>query len=450
MSTTPMPLDRVKRHGADAVSFQSLKVDAQWWIDAPPPAGSGGAVAYVSSGRSWIAIGTPLAEDRWRATAVRRFCAAARASRRRPIFFGVEDRRPFTGCRLLTIGLQSVLRPAAWDTTLRQRPKLREQLRRARAKGITVRAVSAGDLAPGAPLRADVERLRREWLSTRALEPLEFLVAVDPFYAAHEHRYFVAERRGVPVQFLSSVPIYERDGWLMEDMLRGTAAPNGTTELLIDAMMSSVSREQGWLTPGLTPLTGAIPWWLRLFRFSSVALYDFSGLLRFRSRLHPPSWDEVSLAWDRGSAPRVLIDVLRAFAGGRLIRFAWRSLFWHASGPPWAIAVPLVLWTAWLAGLVVFGGAGLLGYSAAALSAWVLFDLIIAWLLFKVARRPQRRFLIAVAALVMGDAVLSFRQLAAVGWGPTAVTALSRLIATTGPVVGAAALSWAAARARVR
>jgi phosphatidylglycerol lysyltransferase len=280
------------------------------------------------------------------------------------------------------------------------------------------------------------------------MEPLDFLVAVNPFYAMDQHRCFIAERHGVPVQFLSSVPIHSRHGWLMEDMLRGSAAPNGTTELLIDAMLRSLNRERGWLTPGLTPLTGAIPWWLRLVRFSSVALYDFSGLLQFRSRLHPAAWDEVSLAWDRGSPLFVLVDVLRAFAGGRLFRFAWRTLFRHASGPPWAIAVPLVVWTGWLTGLVVFGGASLLGYSTTALAAWVGFDVAIAWLLFKVARRPHRRSLIAVASLVMGDAVLSIRHLAAVGFGPSALTALCRLIATSGPVVGAAALAWAASRAR--
>jgi phosphatidylglycerol lysyltransferase len=430
------------------VSFQSLKIDAQWWIDAAPPEGSGGAVAYVPSGRSWIAIGTPLADDRWRATAVRRFCAAARASGHRPIFFGIEDRQPFTGCRLLTIGLQSVLRPVEWDTTLHQRPRLREQLRRARAKKVTVRRVDAAELLPGTTLRAGIDRLRREWLSSRAMEPLDFLVAVQPFYAADEHRYFVAERGGVPVQFLSSVPICGRHGWLMEDMLRGTSAPNGTTELLIDAMMRSLTREQDWLTPGLTPLTGAIAWWLRVVRFSSTALYDFSGLLRFRSRLHPAAWREVSLAWDRGWPPFVLLDVLRAFAGGRPVRFASRSLFWHANGPPWVIAVPLVVWTAWLAGLVVFGYARLLGYSTMMLARWVGFDIAIAWLLFKVAHRPHRWFLVAIAALVMGDAILSIRHLAEVGLGPNVLTAFCRLIATTGPIVGTAALAWAASRAR--
>jgi phosphatidylglycerol lysyltransferase len=159
------PLDALKQHGADAVSFQALKVGARWWTDVPPPEGSGAAIAYVPSGRSWIAIGSPLADDMNRAAAVRRFCAAARAERRRAVFFGVEDRAWLAGCRTLVIGIQSVLKVSEWDLTLRRWPRLREQVRRARAKGVTVRAVDPGELAEGMPLRAAVERLKGEWLA---------------------------------------------------------------------------------------------------------------------------------------------------------------------------------------------------------------------------------------------------------------------------------------------
>jgi hypothetical protein len=406
-------------------------------------------VAYVPSGKSWIAIGTPLADPDRRAGAVRRFCAAARAHGRRPVFFGIEDRVPFSGCRTLTLGLQSVLKPSEWDATLRRRPKLREQLRRARAKGVTVRAVDPAELDQGTPLHTAVARLRAEWLASRAMEPLGFLVDVEPFYARGEHRYFVAERGPKAVQFLSCVPIYASSGWLMEDMLRGTDAPNGTTELLIAAMMQSLDGDPCWLTPGLTPLTGTIPWWLRVVRFSSVALYDFSGLLRFRSRLRPAAWMPVSLAWDRGSPFGVLLDVLRAFANGRLVRFALRSLVWHPNGPPWVVAVPLVAWTALLAALVISGNAWLLGYSSVSLSAWVVFDLAIARLLFTVAHKPQAGRLTMMAIVVMCDAAVSLRHVADIGLGVGMATVLTRTVATVGPLIGTVALFWAAWRARV-
>jgi len=329
-------LDTLKRYGADAVSFQALKAGARWWFDALPPEGTGASIAYVPSGRSWIAIGSPLADDANRAAAVRRFCAAARARGRRAVFFGVEDRAWLTGCRTLMIGIQSVLKPSEWDLTLRRWPRLREQLRRARAKGVTVRAVDPGELDEGMPLRASVERLRDEWLRSRGMEPLDFLVAVKPFHAVSEHLYFVAERGGEAVQFLSAVPIYARDGWLMEDMLRGSHAPNGTTELLIAALMRRLGGDPYWVTPGLTPLAGDVAPWLRAIGIATRPLYNFSGLWRFRARLHPAAWTPIWLAWDRGLAPLVIFDVLRAFAGGRIVSFAWRSLFmrrhaWRAS-----------------------------------------------------------------------------------------------------------------------
>ena len=438
----------LKQHGTDAVSFQALKAGTHWWLDEAPPVGTGAQVAYVPSGGSWIAIGTPLAESAVRQEAILRFINAARAAGRRPMFFGIEDLTPFVGCRTLLLGLQSVLKPSEWDATLRHRPRLREQLRRARAKGVIVREVQAEEVVGGTPLRRDVERLRSEWLASRHLEPMSFLVAVDPFYSAGEHLYFVAERRGVSVQFLSAVPIYAANGWLMEDMLRGRDAPNGTTELVIDALMRRVEAARGWLTPGLTPLSGPIPWWLRLTRCASVALYDFSGLWRFRSRLRPSAWSSVWLAWDRGPALGPLIDVLRAFAGGRLVAFALRSLLFHPNGPPWAVAVPLVPWTILLAVLAAAGRHEALGFSSLALCGWVIFDAALAWLLFDAARRPRRSRLAAVAAVAGLDALLSIQHLSAVGLGPNWTSALLRIVATAGPIIGTAALVWATWRAR--
>ena len=442
-------LDALKRFGVDAVSFQAFKVGGHWWVDEAPPAGTGARVAYVRSGGSWIAIGTPLAEPTLRSEAVLRFIATARAAGRRPMFFGVEDLAPFQGCRALLLGLQSVLKPSEWTATLRQRPKLREQLRRALAKGVKVREVHDGELSPGSPMHRDVERLRAQWLSSRHLEPMSFLVDVEPFYEAGEHLYFVAERRGASVQFLSAVPIYASNGWLMEDMLRGRNAPNGTTELVIDALMRRVESDRGWITPGLTPLTGSIPWWLRFIRSASLALYDFSGLWRFRSRLRPSAWRPVWLVWDRGPAIAPLVDVLRAFADGRLLTFALTSLLRHPNGPPWAVAVPLVPWTILLAGLSAAGRHDTLGFSSTALRGWVIFDAALAWLLFEVARHPRRSRLAALAGIAGLDAVLSIQHLSTVGLGPTLISALLRIVATAGPMIGTAALCWATWRAHL-
>ena len=445
MTTIPAARARalaaLDRFGEDAVSFQGLESALAWWHDASAPAGTGASVAYLDTGRSWIAAGRPLAADT--APAARRFAAAARAAGRRPVFFAVESLAPFAGFRHLAIGLQSVLEPSRWPATLATHRRLREQLRRARAKGVSVRVVEPAELMPGMPLRAAVERLGAEWLAARAMEPMAFLVAVEPFHAPERHLYVVAERHGRPVQFLSAVPARRSGGWLFEDMLRGAEAPNGTTELVLDLALRTIAGDAAWATPGLTPLAGGVSWSLQAARIVSRPLYDFEGLRRFRARLSPSRWIPIWLVWDRGPALLVLADVLRAFAGGRLAAFAWRSLTRHPNGPPWMVALPLVPWTAWLALLAVLGRADLLGFSTAALAGWIAFDAVLATLLFQVARRPRLRGLAGLSIAAAADAALSCRHLALRGLGAGALAPALRLAATAGPILGTAGLLWA-------
>lgn len=379
--------------------------------------------------------------------------------------------------RRLPLGRQSILLPSRWPDSLRVKPRLREQLRRARAKGVTVRRLTADDLAAETPTRRRIDQLCRLWLGSRRMEPMHFLVSVEPFHYPDEHIYLVAERDGRIVQFLSAVPIYARRGWLMEDMLRAPEAPNGTTELLLDRLFHEArtndhsrvfdeapartalsplaetpavddeQEDETFITPGLTPLAGAIPWWLRLARDVSRPLYDFAGLERFRARLAPPRWDTVWLVWDRGPAPRVLLDVLAAFAGGSLTRFAWRTFTRHPSAPPWGLALPLLPWSLLLACLVLLGRADLLGFSALALAGWVLFDAALAWLLFRAAHRPHPARLATAAACAGLDAALSVQHLLDVGFGPSAVSTLLRFLATAAPIAGCGALVWALRRA---
>lgn len=308
--------------------------------------------------------------------------------------------------------------------------------------------MDAAELADGLPLRRDVEELRRAWLHSRRMEPMGFLVSVEPFHRPEAHIYLIAERQQRVVQFLSAVPIYAGRGWLMEDMLRSASAPNGTTELLIDRLMREVGDARR-VTPGLTPLSGRLPWWLRFARVAMRPLYDFSGLERFRARLSPGRWDPIWLTWDRGAAPSVLIDVLTAFASGRLVRFAARSLIRHPSGPPWVLALPLFPWTLLLAILCVAGHASLLGFSTPALAGWVAFDAVLAWLLVRAAMRPKPARMGAAVAWAAVDAGLSIRHLAQAGLGAGAIAETLRLVATLAPVAGCAALTWAWHQARV-
>ena len=433
-------LDVLKKFGADSLSFTAVESGMRHWVDEETDA----CVAYVDTGSAWVAVGAPVGPPQAVVRVARRFALAARASGRRACFFATETLKA-PDFSSLVIGEQPIFRPAEW---LRERRgSLRGQIRRARAKGVHVRRVEPAELDEGSHLRSRIEQLTAEWLASRHMEPMGFAAAVEPFHHPEEHRYFVAERRGEVIEFLSAVPIYARDGWLVEDVIRGESVPNGTTELLLDAFARDVASSR-MLTLGLSPLTGNVVWPLRLARVAMRPLFDFTGLRAFRERLHPESWEPVFLVYPKSESWIVhVVEALRAMARGSLIRFGARSLVRHPSGPPWLLSLPLVPWCAALACLALTHRAPWLGFSASQLAAWVVFDIALALALFRAALRPRLTSLVPVTALAALDAALSLEHAVRVGFGATWVDASLRLTAVVAPCCGALVLGWACLRA---
>jgi lysylphosphatidylglycerol synthetase-like protein (DUF2156 family) len=319
-------LELVKRHGRDATSFQVLEPEFRHWFG-----GDDTCVAYVDTGRAWVAAGAPIADASRAPAAADAFVAAARAAGRRVAFFATEapfvERTP--SLRALAIGQQPVWRPADWPATVATTAGLRAQLRRAHRKGVRVLRLAPAELEPPeAPARKEIERLMSRWLARKALPPMGFLLQLHAFSHARERLSFVARRQGRVVGFLSAVPVYARGGWLFEDLLRDPAAPNGTSEVLFDAAMTA-ARElgSGYATLGLAPLAGDVPWWLELARTSTSPLYDFRGLETFKAKLKPSAWAPVFLSYlPEHGALRTIADALRAFAREHLVAYGARAL----------------------------------------------------------------------------------------------------------------------------
>ncbi|MFE8602923.1 phosphatidylglycerol lysyltransferase domain-containing protein [Archangium violaceum] len=398
-------LGLLKRHGWNATSFQVLEPGYSYWFD-----GEDACVAYVDTGQAWVVAGAPIAPHERLGEVARRFEAHAAASGRRLCFFATEQRMldaaPLNG---MTIGEQPVWDPRLWELSVRESRSLREQLRRARAKGVRVREVSPSELRDAAhPVRAGVDGLMERWLSARRMAPMGFLVQLSPFAWAEERRSFVAERDGEVVAFLSAVPVYARNGWLVQHLLRDARAPNGTAELLVDAVMRAAASEgRGYLTMGLAPLAGEVDGWLRAARVVGTPLYDFEGLRAFKARLRPHAWHRIHLAWPaRHGSPLPLYDALRAFARGSLTRFGLATLLRRPLPLVWLLAVLLVPWTVLLAlpanthrfpsPLVQWG--------------WVLFDVGLAVGLFSLVRRWRSGLALLLASLITGDACLTLLE----------------------------------------
>jgi phosphatidylglycerol lysyltransferase len=310
--------DLVVRHGRDTVAFQGLGPAFAPWR------GAIGGAAYVDTGGAWVVAGSPLAPLDQLADAAAELTAAAAGAGRRASFFAAEQPLVDAGLRAMRIGEQPVWRARSWSDVVARDPSLRYQLARARHKGVVVRTARAGELAAGTPLRAAIAALGARWQDSHKLPPMHFLVELDPLALLADRHVVVAERGREVVGFGSTVPVPARDRVFLEHFVRSPDAPNGTVELVVDAVMRAGLAAE--VTLGLAPLAGQVARWLRLARWAGGSLYRFAGLRAFKAKLRPDGWEPVYLCTCGGSPLVALRDALRAFAGGSLLGYAGRTL----------------------------------------------------------------------------------------------------------------------------
>lgn len=391
----------VHRYGWNATSFQTLEQGYHYFFEAD------GCVAYVDTGRAWVVAGAPIAAPAEVAGVLGAFLARAREARRRVCLFATEQRLgALVGDQLrsLCIGEQPVWDPREWPEILRRRKSLREQLRRARAKGVTVREVAAAELEAGAT-RERIARVAERWQSAHRMAPMDFLVRLELFSFTEDRRCFVAEQGGRVIGVAGVVPVPARPGWFIEDLVRDPAAPNGTAEALIDSVMRWASAEgSSWLTLGLAPLAGDVSPLLRAARKSGALLYDFEGLRSYKAKLEPEAWLPLFLSYPPSQGALIsLLDALAAFTRTGFFGFAWRTLTRGPIVVVRVLAVLLVPWTLLLAAAPSepwFGRAWLKW-------SWVVFDALVAAGLFRFLYKRSTASLTPLAVAVTLDAVLT-------------------------------------------
>ena len=179
-----------------------------------------------------------------------------------------------------------------------------------------------------------LRRCLAEWLETRNLPPLHFLVEPETLSNLADRRVFVAVMGGREVvAFTVLSPVPARDGWLVEQIVRGRSAPNGTAELLLDFAMKSVAESGStYATLGLSPLSQRArvaelsePAWLKFLlswvRLHGARFYNFGGLDSFKAKFNPERWEPIYAISEGNPFPsRALYAIAGAFSGGNPIK----------------------------------------------------------------------------------------------------------------------------------
>jgi phosphatidylglycerol lysyltransferase len=109
-------------------------------------------------------------------------------------------------------------------------------------------------------------------------------------------RYFYAEVGGTPVAFISCLPIYARDGFLLEDAIREPRAPYGVIELITLAIIDDLKQHGGkMLTFGISPkldvsaLSGPSRVVANVGMWFANNAFNLHKLYHFRKKFHTPA-----------------------------------------------------------------------------------------------------------------------------------------------------------------
>jgi phosphatidylglycerol lysyltransferase len=326
----------VLEHGWNATAYQILNPGIELWFSKAGDA----VIGFVLYSKTRVVGGAPVCALSRLDSVAQEFVSDAHSAGHRACYFGAGERldnsygnNPHWSRVLL--GAQPVWDPREWTAAIAPKASIRAQFNRARNKGVVVSEWDSVTAQNHAALR----QCLAEWLSTRNLPPLHFMVEPETLSDLRDRRVFVAERDGQTVGFTILSPVPARAGWLVEQIVRGRKAPNGSAELLIDAAMRAVGASGStYATLGLSPLSERAnvtpsrqPIWLRLVlrwvRLHGSRFYNFQGLDAFKAKFNPHSWEPIfAIGEGRSFSPRDLYAIAGAFSGGTPLRLIGRAL----------------------------------------------------------------------------------------------------------------------------
>ncbi|MBO0721414.1 MAG: DUF2156 domain-containing protein [Blastocatellia bacterium] len=329
----------VNHYGWNATAYQIINPGISHWFSRAGDA----VIGYVEHCGVRLVAGAPVCPDERLAQVVEEFEGEAERRNIKVCYFGAEER--LESCLAdsphhsrIWLGAQPVWQPEGWSDIFARHSSLRAQLNRARNKSVKVGEWPV-ERAGGNP---DLRRCLNEWLATRGLPPMHFLVEPQTLERLYDRRVFVAERRGSVIGYLVSSPVPLRKGWLIEQIVRGAEAVNGTNELLLDAAVRAAAASgSDYLTLGLSPLSrrGALqpdanPLWLRMLlawvRAHGRRFYNFEGLDAFKAKFQPDGWEPVfAIANEPRFSPAMLYAIAAAFTQGHPVSAVTNAL-WQA------------------------------------------------------------------------------------------------------------------------
>jgi phosphatidylglycerol lysyltransferase len=291
----------VMQYGWNSMAYQILNPGMSLWFSKKHE----GIIGFVETLNHFIIAGSPVSKEEHLENILTEFFHDVLQEGKKVCFFGAQKRistilSAFTPTSTILLGAQPTWKPNEWLYHVNSKPSLRAQLQRARNKQIFTEVIKKDfDV-----IRDDLKNCLNEWIATRKLPPMHFLVEPNTLDQLEDRILVIAKKQKQIIGFCIASPIPLRQGWLIEQIVRNKDAPNGTAELLLFDMTTEIQKNNSqFITLGLSPLSqfyqspSSHPAWLN-FLLRSVKsygniFYNFKGLDNFKAKFNPTTWEPV-------------------------------------------------------------------------------------------------------------------------------------------------------------
>ena len=313
---------RLLRHGRNSFSGCLLYDQVRYFHSQE----CDGFIGYVAANGVLVSYGEPVCSAADYGLAAREFVGFCRKQGKSCIFAAVgEDFLKATASLAWTkavVGEDMIFDLARYAPRGDRAKKVRSARNQAIKRGASVSEYC--QFAGRDPfLEKQITRVCERWLKSLPRHQMHFL-DLDLFKLAELKRYFYAVFEGKVVGILSCLPIYGRNGYLLEDLVRDPEAPNGITELLVlEAIHTFKEEGKEIATMGLSPKVElhrewGFSWWqvglVRLGVKVADKASGLQGLYHYRKKFHTGHVETIYLVKHPiGIGFRDLLGIMKAF-----------------------------------------------------------------------------------------------------------------------------------------
>ncbi len=315
-------LELLRRFGRSTTSYMTTWPGNVVLLDGQRDA----YVAYRLVGDVAIVLGDPIGSPEGCRRAIDEFLDVAASNGWTPCFYGASDRflGEFDrhGLAWVNVGEDAILDLKDLSFRGKSWQDVRTARNRARRDGITFQMLSQA--TAGAEIQRQLWEISDDWTRQRALPEMNFTLGhlTDP--PDPEERTAVAvDDSGLVHGFVTWLPVFARNGWVIDLMRRRRDAVPGVMEFLIAESLLSFQQEGcTFASLSAAPLAQIS---LHRQRFSTIeralslaaerldSFYHFASLNDFKAKFQP-GWEPIYLAYPgAGHLPRIGYALLRAY-----------------------------------------------------------------------------------------------------------------------------------------